>query len=91
MEEAIRYFKENGVRCKKIEDGNQPFIAVFGYGRLTRKEIVRVIERNGLLCMFFEGAIREDEYARKHENGKGRSFSCHAGKENQDVHKKEEI
>jgi hypothetical protein len=35
------------------------------YGKLTRKDIVKTIKENNLLCMFFEGAIRQDEYNKK--------------------------
>lgn len=65
MDEALEYFKKNGVKCKKVDDGDHSFIAVFGYGKLTRKEIVKVIRERDLLCMFFEGAIREDERSKR--------------------------
>lgn len=61
MEEVLKYFKDNKVVCKKVETEKENFIAIFGYGNLSRKEIVQKIKRNNLLCMFFEGAIREDE------------------------------
>jgi hypothetical protein len=68
IDNVLEYFKNNEVRCKKVED-NRPeygdFIAIFGYGKLTRKEIVKEIKDNNLSCMFFEGAIRQDEYNKK--------------------------
>lgn len=69
MDEVLKYFKENGVTCKKVKDDRKEygdFIAIFSYGNLTRQEIVEQIEENNLMCMFFEGAIREDEYRKKH-------------------------
>lgn len=68
MENVLNYFKENEVKCKKVEDNRKDygdFIAIFGYGKLTRKEIVKKIKDNNLLCMFFEGAIREDNWSKK--------------------------
>jgi hypothetical protein len=65
---VLEYFKKNEVICKKVEDNRVEygdFIAIFGYGKLTRKEIVKEIKDNNLLCMFFEGAIRQDEYNKK--------------------------
>lgn len=69
MEEALAYFKQNEVICKKVEDDREEygdFIAIFGYGKLTRTQIIECIQNNNLLCMFFEGAIRENEWKRKH-------------------------
>ena len=68
MDEVLEYFKENEVICKKVEDDREDygdFIAVFGYGKLTRVQIVEHIKKNNLLCMFFESAIRENEYKKK--------------------------
>lgn len=68
MENVLKYFKENEVICKKVEDNRKDygdFIAIFGFGKLTRKEIVTKIKDNNLLCIFFEGAIREDEWNKK--------------------------
>jgi hypothetical protein len=68
IDNILNYFKENEVKCKKVEDNRKDygdFIAIFGYGKLTRKEIVKEIKDNNLSCMFFEGAIREDEYNKK--------------------------
>jgi hypothetical protein len=68
MENALEYFKKNEVKCKKVEDNREDygdFIAIFGYGKLTRNEIVKKIKDNNLSCMFFEGAIREDEFNKK--------------------------
>lgn len=68
IDEALKYFKENEVRCKKVEDDRPEYgdtIAIFGYGNLTRKEIVEVIAVNDLSCMFFEASIREDEYRKR--------------------------
>lgn len=64
MEKVLKYFKENGVICKKVEDGRDEygdFIAIYGYGSLTRKQIVNAIKEHNLLCMFFEENIRENE------------------------------
>lgn len=68
MEEVLKYFKEHGVKCKKIEDNREDycdFIAVFGYGNLTRKQIVDAIKEKDLSVMFFEQSIREDEYKKR--------------------------
>ena len=68
MNKVLEYFKKNEVKCKKVEDNRKEygdFIAIFGYGKLTRKEITKEIKDNNLLCMFFEGAIRQDEYNKK--------------------------
>lgn len=64
IEAVLKYFQENEVICKIIRDDRPSygdFIAVFGYGKLTRAEIVEVIKKNNLLCMFFEATIRENE------------------------------
>ena len=69
IDKVLEYFKKNNVICKKVEDSRpkyEDFIAVFGYGNLTRKEIVKEIADNNLSVMFFESAIREDEYRKKH-------------------------
>lgn len=71
MEKVLNYFKENEVICKKVEDDREEygdFIAIFGYGKLTRVEIVECIKNNNLLCMFFEGAIAENERKKKSLN-----------------------
>jgi hypothetical protein len=71
VEEVLNYFKENEVICKKVEDdreGYGDFIAIFGYGKLTRAEIVDCIKNNNLSVMFFEGAIRQDVWKRKNLN-----------------------
>lgn len=63
IEKILNYFKENQVICKKVKGygkGCHDFIAIFGYGKLTREEIVECIRKNNLLCMFFEEAIREN-------------------------------
>lgn len=70
IDNVLEYFKENEVKCKKVEDNRYEnnsgdFIAIFGYGKLTRAEIVKEIKNNNLLCMFFEGTIRQDEYNKK--------------------------
>jgi len=68
MDKALEYFQENGVICKKVEDDREDygdFIAVFGYGKLTREQIVEHIKANNLSCMFFEGAIRENEWKKR--------------------------
>ena len=65
IDNVLKYLKNNEVICKKVEDNRIEygyFIAIFGYGKLTRKEIVKEIKDNNLLCMFFEGIIRQDEY-----------------------------
>jgi hypothetical protein len=67
---VLEYFKRNEVICKKVEDNRAEygdFIAIFGYGKLTRQEIAKEIKDNNLLCMFFEGAIRQDVYNKKKE------------------------
>jgi len=64
IDKIVEYFQENGVICKKVEDTRPEygdFIAIFGYGNLTREEIVKSIRDNNLLCIFFESAIRENE------------------------------
>lgn len=69
IDKVLGYFKKNNVICKKVEDSRPEygdFIAVFGYGNLTRKEIVKEIADNNLSVMFFEGAIHYDEYRKKH-------------------------
>jgi hypothetical protein len=68
MDEVLKYFKDNEVRCKKVEDNREDygdFIAIFGYEKLTRNEIVAKIKENNLSCMFFEASIREDEYNKR--------------------------
>lgn len=68
LEKALAYFKAHGVRCKIVEDNREDycdFIAVFGYGNLTRKQIVDVIREKDLSVMFFEKSIREDEYKKR--------------------------
>ena len=68
IDKVLEYFKKNNVICKKVEDSRPEygdFIAVFGYGNLTREEIVKEIADNKLSVMFFEGAIREDDYRKK--------------------------
>lgn len=62
MYKVLEYFNQNEVKCKVIETrNNEPCIAIFGYGNLTRVEIAKSISDNNLLCMFFEGCIRKDE------------------------------
>ena len=65
INKVLEHFKENEVKCKKVEDKYGDFIAIFGYGKLTRTEIVKEIKNNNLLCMFFEGSIRQDKYNKK--------------------------
>lgn len=68
LNDVLKYFQENEVRCKIVKDDRPEygdFIAVFTYGKLTRKEIADVIRENDLSCMFFEGSIREDEYRKR--------------------------
>lgn len=65
IEQVYKYFKSKQVRCKIVRDNRrdyEDFIAIFGYGELTRKEIVDEIAENNLCCMFFENSIREDLY-----------------------------
>ena len=69
IEKICDYFKSKNVKCKIVRD-NRPdygdFIAIFGYGKLTREQIVKKIAENNLLCMFFEQSIREDLYNKTH-------------------------
>lgn len=68
IDKVLAYFKQNDVICKKVKDSRPEYgdyIAVFGYGNLTREEIVKEIADNNLSVMFFEGAIHEDEYRKK--------------------------
>lgn len=70
IDKVLEYFKRKNVICKKVEDSRPEygdFIAVFGYGDITRKEIMEEIRKYDLSCMFFEGAIRENEYKKKHD------------------------
>lgn len=70
IDEAVAYFKENGAKCKKVEDDSpeyRDYIAIFSFGNMTRREMVEVIASNDLACIFFESAIREDEYRKKRE------------------------
>ena len=69
IEKVLKYFKSKNVRCKIIRDDRPEygdFIAVFGYGELTREKIVEKIRENDLLVMFFESSIREDIYNKAH-------------------------
>lgn len=69
IDKVLAYFKQNEVICKKVKDSRSEygdFIAVFGYGNLTREEIVNEIAGNNLQVMFFESAIHKDEYRKKH-------------------------
>ena len=68
LDSVVGYFIANGVKCRRIEDnriGMSDFIAIFGLGNLTRKEIVDKIKENDLALMFFEGAIEEEKRNRK--------------------------
>lgn len=68
MNDTIKYFKENGVACKKVEDDREDyddFIAIFSYGNLTREQIMKPIREKDLAMIFFESAIREDEYKKQ--------------------------
>lgn len=68
IDKTVEYFKQNNVKCKKVEDNREEygdFIAIFSYGNLTRKQIAKEIKDNNLLCMFFESSIREEEYKKK--------------------------
>lgn len=45
IDTVVRHLQENNVRCKKVEDDREDygdFIAIFGYGDLTREDIVYV-------------------------------------------------
>ena len=70
IEKVLAYFKSKNVICKIVRD-NRPeygdFIAVFGYGELTRGQIVEQIRENDLACMFFEDSIREEEHNKRHK------------------------
>ena len=68
IDTVVKYLKENNVPCKKVEDDGGDYgdyIAIFGHGDITRKDIVKQIADNNLSCMFFEGSIRENEYKKK--------------------------
>jgi len=68
IDTVVRHLQENNVRCKKVEDDREDygdFVAIFGYGDLTREDIVKEIADNNLSCMFFEGSIREDKYSKR--------------------------
>jgi hypothetical protein len=68
IDTVVKYLQENNVRCKKVEDDREDygdFIAIFGYGNLTREDIVKQIADNNLSCIFFESSIREDEYNKR--------------------------
>lgn len=70
IEKVLEYFRSKKVRCKIIRDSRPDygdFIAVFGYGELTREKITEKISENKLLCMFFETSIREDLYNRNNK------------------------
>ena len=74
IDKVVKYLKENNVPCKKVEDDREDygdFIAIFGYGDLTRNDIVKQIADNDLSCMFFEGSIREDEYSKRKAPNRG--------------------
>lgn len=69
LNKVLEYFKQNNVICKRVEDPRPEygdFIAIYGYGNLSRERIVEEIRKYDLTCMFFEGAIRENEYKKKH-------------------------
>lgn len=70
LEETVEYFKSKGVICKKVED-NRPeygdFIAVFGYGELSREQIMKPIRENDLSIMFFESAIADNQKKNRKE------------------------
>lgn len=68
MDTVLQYLKDNGVICKMVKDTRPEygdFIAVFGYGNLTKKEIIQVIKSNNLLCIFFKAEIRKNEHKKK--------------------------
>lgn len=74
IEKILEYLKGKNVRCKIVRDDRPDygdFIAVFGYGKLSREEITEKIASNDLLCMFFESAIRKDIYDRNHKSKEG--------------------
>lgn len=64
INETVKYFKEHGVKCKKIEDDRPEygdFIAIFSYGDLGEANIIKCIADNNLLCIQFKQSIYEDE------------------------------
>lgn len=64
INETVKYFKEHGVKCKKIEDDRPEygdFIAIFSYGDLGEANIMKCIADNNLLCIQFKQSIYEDE------------------------------
>ena len=70
IEKVLECFKCKNVRCKIVRDDRpdySDFIAIFGYGELSREEIVEQIASNNLMCMFFESAIGKDIYDKNHK------------------------
>ena len=68
IDKVVKYSQENNVPCKKVEDDREDygdFVAIFGYGGLTREDIVKQIADNNLSCMFFDSSIRENEYNKR--------------------------
>lgn len=71
IDETVEYFKEHGVKCKKVEDDDLDygdFIAIFSYGDLGEKEVMKCIADNNLLCIQFKQAIRENERKKRAQN-----------------------
>ena len=64
IDETVKYFKAHGVKCKKVEDDRPEygdFIAIFSYGDLGEKEVMKCIADNNLLCIQFKQAIYKNE------------------------------
>ncbi len=64
IDEAVNYLKENGVKCKKVEDDRPEygdFIAIFSYGELGEENIMKCISENNLLCIQFKSSIYKNE------------------------------
>lgn len=69
IEKVLEYFISKNVRCKIVRDDRAEygdFIAIFGYGDITRQKIIEKIKENDLSVMFFESSIREDIYKKTH-------------------------
>lgn len=76
IDETVKFFKEHGVKCKKVEDDRpdcRDFIAIFSYGDLGEGEVMKCIADNNLLCIQFKRAIYEYERKKVAKNETRRS------------------